>query len=115
MSHDTTTASEAHARRTDPQTSHDAARSVKNLGHDQARVLALIRDGGPMTDEDIWQQHVYRREAMPFTWKPMSVSGMRTRRGELVRLGLVEKHDAEGLTRTGRACIRWVAVDDASR
>lgn len=76
------------ARRTDPQTSHDAARSVGQLTRKQLHVLDILKTYGPMTDEELGL--AYRRAAREHKVEPQSDSGIRTRRSELQKLALVE-------------------------
>lgn len=85
------------ARRTDPQTSWDAARSVKDLRQSQQIILGAIIAYGPITDEDI---HAMLKV-------PMSPSGARTRRKELVDKGLVQDSGQRAKTRSGRQTILW--------
>jgi hypothetical protein len=92
----------AHARSSDPQTSHDAARSVKDISKAQRHVMmALNRE--PMTDEQI--------SSWMYEWlgSLISPSGARTRRAELVAMGLVEDSGQRGKTKAGRATIIWRA------
>ena len=42
---------QAHARRTDPETSHAAAASVLGLRQSQYDVLGIIADWGPLCDD----------------------------------------------------------------
>src|SRR5690349_12890558 len=74
----------AHARRTDPETSHAAAASLtpERLAKGQAEVLNILRQG-PMCDQRIAQTALAWHSAQ-------SPSGLRTRRAELVAAGLVE-------------------------
>jgi len=49
----------AHARRTDPATSAEAAASVRNLTQTQERILALLRSKGDLTRDtlaDAWRE-----------------------------------------------------------
>ena len=69
-------ASRAHTRATDRKTSRDAA--PRDLTHSQHRVLRAMRDG-PSTDYELAQK----------LQGIMSPSGVRSRRAELVRGGLV--------------------------
>lgn len=96
-----TLADEAHARRTDPGTSHAAARSVENLRPRQLAILETLRRCGPLTDEGI---------AMRYVGPLQSPSGMRTRRRELVDAGLVEDTGERSRTRAGRSTILWGAT-----
>ena len=92
----------AKARRSDPQTSHQAAASVSDLTAAQEMVLEALRMS-PMTDEEIFQALV-RVEGGRM---PMSTSGARTRRSELVDAGLVEDSGQTELTEAGRRTIVW--------
>jgi hypothetical protein len=96
------------ARRSDPQTSHDAARSVQELTRKQLHVLEIIKTFGPLTDEDIGLN--YRRAARERMVEPQSDSGIRTRRNELQKMGLVE-----GVRITTNSTGRRVTVWDAAR
>lgn len=88
------------ARRTDPQTSWDAARSITDLRKSQQIILGCIIAYGPISDEDI---HACLKEP------PMSTSGARTRRKELVDKGLVRDSGHRDKTASGRATILWEA------
>jgi hypothetical protein len=82
----------AHARRSDPATSHEAARDVTGrLRRSQDQVLALLRDIGPCTDITLVAAAHERGIRQ-------SDSGIRTRRKELTVAGLVV---AVGTTRIG--------------
>lgn len=92
------------ARVTDPDTSWAAARSVTDLTQKQAAVLSVLRsvDEG-MTDEQIARQY-------DCGWSrrvPQSPSGLRTRRKELVDLGLVRDSGRRAEMETGRMAIVW--------
>lgn len=87
----------ARARRGDPETSHAAAAGVKDLRLSQSRVRWVLRYVGPLTDEGIW----------PHVSNWMSQSGARTRRAELVDLGLVEDSGVRNKTHCGRKSIVW--------
>ena len=105
----------AAARRTDPDTSHAAAASVKDLTGKQAAVLRIVRlltdRTGGATDEQI--AAAYQTD-LPWEALPVqSDSGLRTRRCELVRRGLVADSGERRLNAAGRKCAVWVAVPDA--
>lgn len=93
---------QARARHTDPETSHEAARSVTKIRESQLAVLNIIIDWGPMTDEQI----ALRAEQVGLTQSP---SGLRTRRSELVALDLV-KHVGFSRTRANRRTRRWEVI-----
>lgn len=71
-----------HARKTDPETSHAAATSLGDLRASQREVLQLFHRFGALDDRSLiaCAAHAGVRQ---------SDSGLRTRRAELVRLGLV--------------------------
>jgi hypothetical protein len=90
----------AHARRSDPATSHDAAASVR-VRQSQRAVLRMFLAYGPMTDTEL----VVR------TAEIMSASGARTRRSELVDKGFVEDSGPRVKLPTGRLAIVWKVID----
>jgi hypothetical protein len=94
-------ADEAHARATDPATSHEAARSVK-VRESQRQVLALLRLG-PATDQEL-ATRAYERGLR------ISPSGLRSRRHELVDAGLVEDTGRRAVLASGRKSAIWRAV-----
>ena len=93
----------AHARPSDPHTSHDAARSLSagKLRDSQKAVLAHFRKLGPMTDTDLVNVYV---------GSPQSRSGLRTRRRELTDRGLIEDTGSKKKLPTGRNAIVWRAT-----
>ena len=96
------------ARFTDPQTSHEAAASVKNITATQAAILKLLA-AAPMSDEDlIWhytQQISMGADARDFP--RASESGIRSRRAELVKTGLVKDSGDRRRLGSGRNAIVW--------
>lgn len=96
----------AHARATDPETSHAAAASIpsEKLRVSQQTILELLRLQGPMDDRTIGD--VYNMLDLPF----QSESGLRTRRAELVRLGLVVDTGDRVVLPSGRKAIVWSAA-----
>ena len=96
---------EARARNTDPLTSHDAAATVRNITETHNAILTFIRIDGPMTDFELlarWRKYCDRG------WlEPISESGLRTRRSELVAAGYLEDSGRRGKTPSGRSCIIW--------
>ena len=88
------------ARTTDPKTSHDAAESVQDVTATQDYVLRALRK--PRTDVELLE--AYRN----FKRAPRaSESGLRTRRSELVRQGLVRDSGRRVVLESGRAAIVW--------
>jgi hypothetical protein len=90
----------AHARRTDPDTSKEAAASVKNLTQTQNWILHAFKTYGGMDDEELIVQ--YRSFGVL-----CSESGIRTRRAELVVAGKLRDSGKRGRTRSGRKSIIW--------
>jgi len=92
----------AKARRTDPRTSHEAARSLGNLSDKQAAVLEVLDEGGDrlFTDEDLIDAYRARHGHT-------AESTVRTRRGELTDAGFIEVVDAGGTSRAGNRCQRF--------
>lgn len=98
------TLQQAHARRSDPTTSHAAAASVADLNATQRLVLRVLREIGPSSDErlaEYWQTHDV---------SSISPSGLRTRRAELVEKGLVVDSGQLVMTTGGNSAIVWEAT-----
>lgn len=91
------------ARTADLDTSHEAARSVKNLSETKEAILRILRTK-QLTDDQIYQ--IFFQGAEQGYWSHASMSGVRSRRAELVRDGLV-KQVAKSETRFGRKCYVW--------
>ena len=105
------------ARRTDPQTSHDAAASVENLSQKQEAVLKVIRTF-PIGLVDVGLVNAYTMlQKMPagangVGYLPeQSESGLRSRRSELVDRGLVRDSGKRMKLPSGRKAIVWEAVE----
>lgn len=99
----------AMARRTDPEESHAAARSVTDITEKQQMVLdCLIFVGKPVTDFDLagWYEHLRVRQG----WALQSPSGLRTRRSELAARGIIVRAGI-GILPTGRKAARWSLAD----
>lgn len=90
------------ARSSDPDTSWEAASRVRHLTATREAVLACLRARGGLTDAEIWDTLPREHRTTP--------SGIRTRRSELVHLGLVVDTGARRLGPTGRRMIVWEAV-----
>lgn len=93
------------ARRNDPETSHEAAASVKDISKTHERILEVLDRYGPATDEEIYRYYFNLAEL--FSWPPASPSGLRSRRAELVTLGKVYDTGKKGHTSAGRPTTIW--------
>ena len=91
------------ARNTDPETSWEAAMSVQGIRENQARIWSILMRSGSMTDQRIYREFTFNEYSI-------STSGCRTRRKELVDLGLVENSGKQALLPSGRHSILWRAV-----
>jgi len=91
------------ARRTDPATSHEAATTVTSstVTRTQGLILEALRAHGPLTDELLCMRLADAQG------EPVSVSGVRTRRSELVASGRIVDTGRRQPTRTGRSAIVW--------
>ena len=102
------------ARRTDPVTSHEAAKSLDDLKGLRAEVYELLRELGRATDEEL--RDAYQRKHPEK--KTPAYSTLATRRNELEHdYGVVEPVIVEGkqLTkpnRRGNQCLVWQIKDD---
>lgn len=94
-----------HARLTDPETSHQAAGSLtaERLNETQRNILELLGKK-PMADDEIGFR--YYAIASGGRWNHTSPSGLRSRRAELVELGLVVRHSID-TSKFGRKQIVW--------
>jgi hypothetical protein len=90
------------ARTTDPETSHAAAASVRGLNRSRGLVYAVLEALGDATDEELYDEIVARHGI-----GRISVSGARTRRKELVELGLVVDSRVRRPMRSGRSAVVW--------
>lgn len=95
----------AHARQTDPETSHEAAGSLDGtaIRDSQRGVLRLFETFGPMTDEEM----VARAQVCGIK---QSRSGLRTRRNELTNdfePPLIRDSGERKRTESGRNAIIW--------
>lgn len=95
-----------HARHTDPTTSHQAAASVNlnTMTATKKMIYAILQE--PFTDEQVLElyENAVRLELAP----RQSLSGLRTRRNELYREGLIEAVGF-GKTISNRRAIIWQA------
>jgi len=101
---------QAPTRRGMPATSFEAARSVVNLGRTRNLILQLLREHGPQTDEQL-AKRLSTSGGLKYLYagavQTVSPSGLRTRRAELVRMGLVEDSGKTAAISTGRQAILW--------
>ena len=80
-------------------TSLAAAKSVTTVAETQrTKVLWLIKQFGPITDEEICMR------------SGMNPSTVRPRRGELVRQDLVRDSGQRGITNSGRKAVKWITT-----
>ena len=96
-------------RKGDPETSLAAAESVTKITEKQEAVLGLIRGRGPFTDEEL---SVAYDQGVPFGLPRQSPSGLRTRRSELERRGLVRWTGEHRKLASGRMARVWEAPDE---
>ena len=102
------------ARRTDPTTSHEAAKSLDDLTGLRAEVYELLRELGRATDEEL--RDAYQRKHPEK--KTPAYSTLATRRNELEHdYGVVQPVIVDGkqLTkpnRRGNQCLVWQIKDD---
>lgn len=95
----------AHARRTDPVTSHEAAAQLADLTARQQAVLRLLTESSiPLPDVDLVRMY-QDRQREDRTLPLQGPSGIRTRRSELVIQGKVYAVDKVKLGT--RRHIRW--------
>lgn len=95
------------ARSTDPQTSHTAAESVKDITDSQSAILRVLRNG-PKSDHNLIA--VYRAVQFARDYPNISDSGIRSRRAELVERGLVKASGGFDVLPSGRKSIIWQIV-----
>jgi hypothetical protein len=96
----------AQARIDDPQTSHEAASSVRNVSETQLVILGILRNA--MHDEKLVAEYesLVRIGSAPMA----SQSGIRSRRATLVDMGLIEDTGSRVKTASGRNAIVWQSV-----
>lgn len=98
-----------YARETDPQTSHDAAASVKNLTETKQHILQILSLADRTDEELILKYTIWGTNN---GWKWVSESGIRSRRAELVKAGLVIDSGKRKTLNTGREAIIWRKAND---
>lgn len=94
------------ARWSDPSESHAAARSVRSTGPTHRRLMSLFKELGiGMTDSRIKGE--WARKVRDEGWPPVSDSGLRTRRRELVTAGLLRDSRRRLIGDSGRRTAVW--------
>lgn len=104
------------ARNEDPDTSHEAAASVSLLVISELHraILEIFRVAGcPMNDEEIRTRYEEAR-ANGEPYPSASVSGIRSRRAELVDNGNLRNSGQTTLTPRGRKSILWELAPEES-
>lgn len=99
---------QAHARRTDPQTSKDAAASVRGISKVQAAIMDIFTDYGKLHDEALIEK--YREREKTLGYPPHSDSGIRSRRSSLCDAGLLRSAGYMAKTRLRRNSAVWEIV-----
>jgi hypothetical protein len=104
--------SDAHARTTDPDTSHEAADSVWEPTTVQQHVLETLSayetitgDLNGLTDDEIYTN--YTQHGLRHGWVIPTPQSIRSRRKELERRGLIYFTESYGLTDSGRRTRKW--------
>jgi hypothetical protein len=92
-----------YARLTDPQTSHDAADAVENVSATQSAILLILAFA--KTDQDLVD--AYYSMAGAGLAPNASPSGIRSRRAELVKRGLVVDSGRRVKLASGRQAVLW--------
>lgn len=91
------------ARKSDPVTSFEAAGSVRNVTATMRGILSILESKN-LTDQELFLEYMSLAAYAKAPWA--SESGVRSRRSELVALGLVECVEFSK-TRSGRRCSVW--------
>ena len=95
------------ARRSDPSTSHAAARSVTGLRLRQQAVLNVFVLLRHLTDEEMIAAYYDATLRNPDAYPRQTASGLRTRRSELVRAGYLLDTYCRRKTAAGRPSTVW--------
>ena len=105
----------ARARRTDPETSHEAAESIGELQkrERQIAILQLLRSLKKATHRTLVRAYV--REMREGTLPLQSTSGIRTRCSELRDAGLVRDSGEREVLPSNRRAIVWEVSEEGIR
>lgn len=93
------------ARITDPETSHEAAKSVSKLRDMYDTMIIAFETLGPMNDEQLIK--LWRVGVNELGWRSASESGIRSRRSELVAQGKLKDSGKRQKMQSGRLSIVW--------
>lgn len=99
----------AHARRTDPETSHAAAASVEDLRPRQRAVLTLLA-AQPSHHDALIERYRAWHTTNPEEFPRQAPSGIRTRVAELRDVGYVRDSGGRVTLPSGRHAIVWEAT-----
>lgn len=93
----------AHARNSDPETSHKAAASVKGISPLKQRILKVFRLAGWLTDEELIANYrkVYGEASLS------SDQSIRSRRADLTKEGLIRDSGHLRKSRLGNDSTVW--------
>jgi hypothetical protein len=94
-----------HARLTDPETSHEAADSVRNLTLTKKAIVSIFEKHNSLSDYHL--QIAYRGLVSGGDAPKASESGIRSRRAELVDEGILEDSGYRIALESGRSAILW--------
>lgn len=98
---------QAHARRTDPQTSHAVARRITNTQKVRAHIEYLFRNLGRMHDESLIANYL---ASSPNLRPHATEQSIRSRRKELVDRNVLRDSGEKKLTRAGNPSTVWEIV-----
>lgn len=89
----------------DPDTSWNAAAQINTVSWSelQENILAILRDRGPSTDDEIFHEYMVR--SLP----RRTPQRLRTARQELTLAGAISESNVVGLSRYGNSSKRWEA------
>jgi len=98
----------ARAHRNDPDTSHDAAKSVGDLRENMALVLRVIATYGPLTQDTV---HGICCEENGEDWNEKAHSSYRSLVSELKKQGLVRDSGLRGLSDLKNTAVKYEATE----
>lgn len=104
--------SKPRARNTDPDTSHAAAFSVRNVGATHQAILELFKAAGQKGLADMEMIAMYDTYRLAKGWPLVSESGLRSRRNELVKIGCIEDTGRKTRLATKRMGKIWAITEE---